>query len=45
LNVQRIPGGPVPPAPAGDAIGDILSSAPPSGAPPVAAPSPQPPPG
>jgi penicillin-binding protein 1A len=53
LNVQPIPGGPVPRSPAGDAIGDILSSAPPndsgapppSGAPPAAAPPPQPPPG
>ena len=46
LNVQPIPGGPAPPAPASDAIGDILSGAnpgesaarPPSGPPASAAP-------
>jgi penicillin-binding protein 1A len=52
LNVQPIPGGPAPPAPASDAIGDILSSPtpdesggpPPSGPPASAAPpQPQPP--
>ncbi len=43
LNVQRIPGGPVPATPVKDAIGDILSgvaneesAAPPAGAPPAA---------
>lgn len=51
LNVQPIPGGPVPAAPSGDAIGDILSGstpeesgAAPSNAPPAAAAPPAPPP-
>jgi penicillin-binding protein 1A len=53
LNVQPIPGGPVPAAPAQDTIGDILSGAnpgesaapPPSNLPPAAAPPLGPPPG